>query len=138
LDTLKAGRPPLIRAIDPASLDTLTMRGRGLERSSGSSPWISRQAPNKFTSSASATGDRSPFPAVPHKSGGVEALFTIASTRPQRSWIHVVSRPMLTELSTSICAGTTRSPSGSSSLAASSARRGSREPSSTRYPSPCS
>ncbi|HEX3715721.1 MAG TPA: hypothetical protein VHV09_23215 [Trebonia sp.] len=82
LDTLKAGRPPLIRAMDPASLDTLTMRGRGLDRSSGSRAWITRQEPNRFTSSASATSDRSLVPAIPHWSGGVAALLTIASTRP--------------------------------------------------------
>ena len=107
------------------------MRGRGLERSSGSSAWLTRQAPNRFTSSASATGDRSVVPAIPHRSGAVEALFTIASTRPYRSRIHSANCSMFTELSTSTWAGMTRSPSGSSSFATSSAVRRSLEPSTT-------
>ena len=52
------------KAIAPLSPDTFTTRGLGEERSSGSSAWITRQAPNRFTSSASATGDRSVVPAI--------------------------------------------------------------------------
>ena len=71
------------------------------------------------------------MPAIAYWSGAVEALFTIASTRPQRSRIHAASWSMLTELSTSMWAATTRSPPGSSSLAASSAARRSLDPSTT-------
>src|SRR6202034_3741253 len=100
-ETLWAARPPLISAIEPPSLDTFTTLGRGLDRSSGSSAWITRHAPNRVTSSAAAAGDRSVVPAIAYWSGPVEALFTIASTRPQRSRIHAASWSMLTELSTS-------------------------------------
>jgi hypothetical protein len=131
LDTLYAGRPPFICAIEPPSLDTFTMRGRGEDRSSGSRVCVTRHAPNRLMSSASATGDRSVLPAIAHRSGGADALFTIASTRPYRSLTHCPSRWTLTELSTSMWHGVTRSPSGSISLAASWPRRGSLEPSTT-------
>jgi hypothetical protein len=107
------------------------MRGRGDLRSSGSRACVTRHAPNRLMSSASATGVRSVVPAIAHKSGGADALFTSVSTRPYLSLTHSASCAMFTELSTSMWHGVIRSPSGSISLAASSALRRSLEPSTT-------
>ena len=135
LDTLYAGDPPVITEIEPPSLLTLTILGRVLERSIGSSASITRQGPNRLTSTASATAPRSALLAVAHRSYMVDALFTSTSVRPNRFFTHSAMPATLTELSTSSWQATIRIPSGSSSLAASSPRRRSREPSTTEKPS---
>src|ERR1700733_8276881 len=121
--------------IDPPSLLTLTIRERVLERSIGSRAWITRQGPNRLTSIASATAPRSALLAVAHRSYMVEALFTSTSVRPNRSFTHSAIAATLIELSTSSWHATIREPSGSSSLAAISPLRRSREPSTTPKPS---
>jgi hypothetical protein len=66
LETLYAGEPPAMIAIEPPSLLTFTIRGRGLDRSIGSSAWITRHGPNRLMSTASATVPRSALLAVAH------------------------------------------------------------------------
>src|SRR5580700_5523005 len=122
-------------AIEPPSLLTLTIRGRELERSIGSRTWITRQGPNRLTSIASATVPRSALLAVAHRSYMVEALLISTSVRPNRSFTHSAIEATLTELSTSSWQARIRTPSGSSSLAAISPLRRSREPSTTPKPS---
>src|SRR5580692_5608687 len=122
-------------AIEPPSLLTLTIRGRELERSIGSRTWITRQGPNRLTSIASATVPRSALLAVAHRSYMVEALLISTSVRPNRSFTQSAIAATLTELSTSSWQATIRTPSGSSSLAAISPLRRSREPSTTPKPS---
>src|SRR3984957_13203936 len=121
--------------IEPPSLLTLTIRGRELERSIGSRAWITRQGPNRLTSIASATVPSSALLAVAHRSYMVEALFTSTSVRPNRSFTQSAIAATLIELSTSSWQATIREPSGSSSLAAISPLRRSREPSTTPKPS---
>src|SRR5438105_2991590 len=121
LDTLYAGEPPVITEIEPPSLLTLTIRGRVLERSIGSSASITRQGPNRLTSIASATVPRSALLAVAHRSYMVDALFTSTSLRPNRFFTHSAMLATLTELSTSSWQATIRIPSGSSSFAAGAA-----------------
>ncbi len=121
--------------IEPPSLLTLTILGRALERSIGSSAWITRQGPNRLTSIASATVPRSTLLAVAHWSYMVEALFTRTSVRPNRSFTQSAIAATLIELSTSSWQARIRAPSGSSSLAAISPLRRSREPSTTPKPS---
>src|SRR5690242_7095136 len=135
LDTLYAGEPPVITEIEPPSLLTFTILGRVLERSIGSRASITRQGPNRLTSIASATVPRSALLAVAHRSYMVDALFTSTSVRPNWFFTHSAMPATLTELSTSSWQATMRIPSGSSSLAASSPRRRSREPSTTEKPS---
>src|ERR1700731_2652912 len=120
--------------IEPPSLLTLTIRGRALERSIGSRAWITRQGPNRLTSIASATVPRSTLLAVAHRSYMVEALLISTSVRPNRSFTQSAIAATLTELSTSSWQATIRTPSGSSSLAAISPLRRSREPSTTPKP----
>src|ERR1700748_2927168 len=88
LDPLYAGDPPVITEIEPPSLLTFTILGRVLERSIGSSASITRQGPNKLTSTASATAPRSALLAVAHRSYMVDALFTSTSVRPERLVTH--------------------------------------------------
>src|SRR6516165_473083 len=121
--------------IEPPSLLTFTILGRELERSIGSRAWITRQGPNRLTSMASATVPRSALLAVAHRSYMVEALFTRTSVRPNRPFTQSAIAATLTELSTSSWQAAIRLPSGSSSLAASSPLRRSREPSTTPKPS---
>src|SRR6185369_8121967 len=94
-----------------------------------------RQGPNRLTSIASATVPRSALLAVAHRSYMVDALFTSTSVRPNRFFTHSAMLATLTELSTSSWQATIRLPSGSSSFAASSPLRRSREPSTTAKPS---
>src|SRR6516164_7449417 len=117
--------------IEPPSLLTLTILGRELERSIGSSASITRQGPNRLTSIASATVARSALLAVAHRSYMVEALFTSTSVRPNRSFTQSAMAATLIELSTSSWHATIRFPSGSSSLVAISPLRRSRDPSTT-------
>src|ERR1700746_2659089 len=117
------------------SLLTLTILGRELERSIGSSASITRQGPNRLTSIASATVAGSARLAAAHRSYTVEALFTSTSVRPNRSFTQSAIAVTLSELSTSSWHATIRTPSGSSSLAAISPLRRSREPSTTPKPS---
>src|SRR5256885_9686850 len=126
-DTLYAGEPPVITEIEPPSLLTFTILGRVLERSIGSSASITRQGPNRLTSTASATVPRSALLAVAHRSYMVDALFTSTSVRPNRFFTHSAMLATLTELSTSSWQATIRIPSGSSSFADSSPLRRSRE-----------
>src|SRR5580704_12243740 len=84
---------------------------------------------------ASATVPRSTLLAVAHRSYRVEALFTSTSVRPNRPFTQSAIAATLIELSTSSWQATIRLPSGSSSLAASSPLRRSREPSTTPKPS---
>src|SRR5580693_548054 len=121
--------------IEPPSLLTLTIRGRALERSMGSRAWITRQGPNRLTSIASATAPRSALLAVAHRSYVVEALLISTSARPNRSFTQSPIAATLIELSTSSWQARIRTPSGSSSLAAISPLRRSREPSTTPKPS---
>jgi len=72
-----------------------------LERSIGSSAWITRQGPNRLTSIASATVPRSALLAVAHRSYMVEALLTSTSVRPKRPFTHSAIEATLSELSTS-------------------------------------
>src|ERR1700683_2131264 len=96
---------------------------------------MTRQGPNRLTSIASATVPRSTLLAVAHRSYMVEALLTSTSARPNRPLTQSAMVATLTELSTSSWQATIRTPSGSSSLAASSPLRRSREPSTTPKPS---
>src|SRR5262244_809031 len=112
LDTLYAGEPPVITEIEPPSLLTLTILGRLLERSIGSSASITRQGPNRLTSTASATVPRSALLAVAQRSYMVDALFTSTSVRPNRFFTHSAMPATLTELSTSSWQATMRIPSG--------------------------
>src|SRR5271155_5745010 len=121
--------------IEPPSLLTLTIRGRALERSVGSRAWTTRQGPNRLTSIASATAPRSALLAVAHRSYIVEALLISTSARPNRSFTQSAIAATLIELSTSSWQAKIRTPSGSSSLAAISPLRRSREPSTTPKPS---
>src|SRR3984885_11983693 len=135
LETPEGGEPPVITAIEPPSLLTFTILGRELARSIGSSTWMTRHAPKRLMSSASATAPRSALLAVAQRSNGVEALFTSTSVRPNRPFPQSAIASTLSVLSTSSWQATIRSPSGSSSLAASSPFRRSREHSTTPYPS---
>src|SRR6516162_3820884 len=101
--------------IEPPSLLTLTILGRELERSIGSSAWITRHGPNRLTSIASATVPSSALLAVAQRSYMVEALFTSTSVRPNRSFTQSAIAATLIELSTSSWHATIRFPSGSSS-----------------------
>jgi len=109
----------------------LTILGRVLERSIGSSASITRQGPNRLTSIASATVPRSALLAVAHRSYMVDALFTSTSVRPNR-FLHPfghagdADRVVHLEL-----AGDDPHPLGIEFLAASSPRRRSREQSTT-------
>src|SRR6266704_1953175 len=84
----QAGEPPVITAIEPPSLLTLTILGRVLERSIGSSAWITRHGPNRLTSIASATVPRSALLAVAPRPYMLDALLTRTSVRPNLPFTH--------------------------------------------------
>ena len=82
----------------PAPLETLTIRGAWLRRSSGSIAWVRRQAPNRLVSSvlwASSSGASAALVAV---SPATPALLTSASSRPGSDSIRSRSRSTLSRI----------------------------------------
>jgi len=92
---------PVCKVSEPMLLDTLTMRGDGARRSSGSSAFVTRTTPNTFVSRTSRTTSRSRVVgscASPSTRPEIPALLTSTSSRPA-----VCS--MLTAAAATLCGG---------------------------------